>query len=109
MPDHDGYPTDDELLAIREYDVIHQPVMGLVDLIGACWNWGIREGWLNKKRTRLYLATGGWSGNEEIIEALQDNLMFWSCCWYMSKSGGAFWFHLDKAPNRGRGFKRDVV
>jgi len=104
MPDQDSYPYDAELAEIRDYDLLHRPVSGLVALLFAVWNWGIRDEWVTRRGTRLYLATGGWSGNEDIIKALQENLLFWSMCWYKSMRGGAFWFHLDDAPNKGRGF-----
>jgi len=34
------------------------------------------------------LATGGWSGNENIVSAMQDNLMFWAIAWEASFRGG---------------------
>lgn len=40
----------------------------------------------------LYLATGGWSQNEEIIAAMERNFLLWSLIWRKSERGGAYWF-----------------
>lgn len=40
-------------------------------------------------------ATGGWSGNEELIGALRQNLMFWACCWDCSSRGGRHTFKIQ--------------
>lgn len=51
-----------------------------------------------KTRLKVFIATCGWSGCEEIIEALEkaDNGMFWLCCWQKSIRGGKYWFKLPK-------------
>jgi len=41
------------------------------------------------------LATRGWSGNERIICAMQDNLTFWEIAWMASFRGGLTVFRLD--------------
>lgn len=38
------------------------------------------------------ISTGGWSGNEDIIEAMQDNQVFWSLHWLESRRGGHYKF-----------------
>lgn len=92
--DENGYPTQAELKAIREWD--HANPRGLFAYIRDevwCWPHLIREGpdgiW--------YMSTGGWSGNEEVIDALQQNTMFWLFYWKKSERGGHFEFDLSRA------------
>jgi hypothetical protein len=40
----------------------------------ADWSWS-QEG------RRFSISTAGWSGNEELIEAMQENFIFWALCW----------------------------
>lgn len=43
----------------------------------------------------LELHTAGWSGNEDIINALLENRMF-TALWYKQwKTGGHYWFELN--------------
>lgn len=42
----------------------------------------------------LYLSTGGWSGNEDLIKALQENKEVWNMIWYASQVGGHHAFML---------------
>ena len=87
----DEYPTDEELEAIRLYE---GDAAGMFELLKPIWHWGIRDEWIDG--SRLFLATGGWSGNESIIEALKGNFVFWMMNWYQSRRGGAYWFRFDR-------------
>ncbi len=100
MPTQDGYPTIDEIRKVVQWDGINDP-FGLVDFLREIWHW--QEWGLEKKngRTeigrkpclRVYLHTGGWSGNETIIDALQENF-FWTIFWVNSHRGGHFEFEI---------------
>ena len=46
------------------------------------------------KKIYLQLHTGGWSGNEDIISALQQNITFWHW-WKMTKVGGHYYFEIE--------------
>tara|TARA_Y100000310_G_C20483042_1_gene715596 strand:+ start:132 stop:482 length:351 start_codon:yes stop_codon:yes gene_type:complete len=108
MPDRDGYPTDRELEVIQIWDLLPDPklpqsadsqrrraLIELLDFVRDCWHWpdwGFRTG-----TRKLYLSTGGWSGNESIITALQGNVLFWSRYWYSHKRGGHYKFELPRA------------
>jgi len=75
---NDEYPTEKELEIVKEWDILKNGVGGLLEHIESIWwcpDWGFK---LSGKRVfRLELHTGGWSGNEDIIEALKSNNLFW--------------------------------
>lgn len=87
----DGYPDEDELRRIREWP--HEGGFpGLMDFVRERWayaDWG----WTVDGETKTYrISTGGWSGNESLVEALQENTMFWTLCWESSRRGGHYEF-----------------
>ena len=89
--DEYGYPTKKELKIIETWDIVEKPVPDLLEHIRSCWNWADTRFVLNGKRVlKLYLSTGGWSGNENIINALQENKLFWMMFWEKSQRGGHF-------------------
>jgi len=52
-------------------------------------------------RKWIKFATGGWSGNEEIIGAMRANYGLWSLYWESSHRGGLHVFHApgkDQMP-----------
>ena len=89
----DNYPEEDELEKIKTWP--HENgYTGLLDYCISIWTF---SGWAEKKRAGKYrFATGGWSGNESIIEALTENHIFWMSCWESSHRGGLYWFVLPK-------------
>lgn len=100
--DEDGYPTDGALDLIAAWD--YNDPRGWFDFIHSIWHlasWG----WSEKDSTdrsnrpiRLYeISTAGWSGNESIITAMQDNHILWCTTWYKSVRGGHYTFELQKS------------
>jgi len=88
------YPSEQALRFIRRYDILKAPIEDLRDFVIQEWefqDWGTKV-----KGRRFELHTGGWSGNESIIAALERSSkgMFWFFCWVMSKRGGHFWFEI---------------
>ena len=105
MPDYNGYPTEKELEIIRQWNPAKDSVFDLLEHIRSCWNWADERFVLTGKRVlKLYLSTGGWSGNEDIITALH-NTFFWFLFWIKSTRGGHYWFRIPapgKYPYRDR-------
>jgi len=91
--DRDGYPEDDELQRIREWD--WKDPYGLADYIATLWYYP--DFW-HREGHKIEAHTGGWSGNESIIEALQQNEMWWLWCWWSSRRGGHYEFKLPEEP-----------
>jgi len=95
MPDINHYPTEEELEIIKKWDITKDPI-GLVDYLEDVWEYAdmgiVRRG---KNVINLELHTYGWSGNEEIIEALHVNLFF-MFYWQKSLRGGHYYFKVKR-------------
>lgn len=89
--DADGYPTEEALQRIRTWDPADPK--GLWTFIKAIW-WMPDFGW-HEEGDILYLATGGWSGNEDLIAALMDNHIVWTLSWISCRRGGGFVFDMS--------------
>ena len=103
--DGDGYPTEAALKRIRE---ARSPVDALYAARDAWSGYGSVSGTLRPAELEMvrfaqpeelyrYLrfATGGWSGNEDVIEALRENFVAWAMAWKLSASGGLHIFRLE--------------
>jgi hypothetical protein len=112
MTDANGYPTDEELKFIEEFKFTFNDkgrvnnVQELMDYIYDIW-WSPDWGWKDEiidadlipdkdvppvKIKRLHISTGGWSGNEDIINALENNQWFYRFFWKQSERGGHYSF-----------------
>lgn len=104
MLDDDGYPTDAALDVIRLWH--YADAKGWFKFIEGLWhfrNWGWNEknepDERNKDKVvhRYYISTAGWSGNESIIRAMQENeYMLWTLTWVQSRRGGHYIFELKE-------------
>jgi len=90
MLDSKDYPTEEELNLLLEYG--KKPIENrekVINLLTSIWhlgNWGLIIG-----KNTLELHTGGWSGNEQIIDVLSQTL-FWKMYWRKSEAGGHHYF-----------------
>jgi hypothetical protein len=93
--DQDGYPTQKTLEAITTWPIRNNfDIAELLEFVDAAWShmpFAIRTEGEGRKQY-IYCATGGWSGNEGIIAALQQNHLFWGLCWLESRRGGGYKF-----------------
>ena len=88
----DGYPDEEELATIAKWPYDNLPA--LMEYIKRRWQYSDCGYW--KQRGTMYrISTGGWSGNESIISAMQENTMFWLLCWVSSRRGGHYTFNVD--------------
>jgi hypothetical protein len=101
MLDDDGYPTEAALDVVKLWHWTDPK--GWFSFIESIWHlrsWGWYEGTQpdeNDPEEWVYLyniSTAGWSGNEEIIRAMQQNEMMWHSNWVQSRRGGHYIFEI---------------
>lgn len=90
--DTDGYPTDEALDKIRDWD--YNDINGWFDFIKSIW-WAADWGW-TVEYGNLAISTGGWSGNEEIIDAMHKNYILWNMSWHEHRRGGHYRFTIPE-------------
>lgn len=94
--DDDGYPTEETLRQIREAPTLkREDCITLLAAVREVWSYA--DGYWEQEGDVYRLSTAGWSGNEDIIGALQDNHAFWVLHWLSSRRGGHFEFQLREA------------
>lgn len=71
----DGYPSEPELQAIRTF---HGTPRAFIEYVGSIWRngagWGLElvdDEMFDRKEWRATFITGGWSGCEEVIDAVR--------------------------------------
>ena len=90
--DSNGYPTEETCDKIRDWNPC-DPV-GLFKFLKAAWDHDI--GYFREPDANIIeLITGGWSGNEELIQAFKSNIA-WSLCWQSSHRGGLHRFEIPE-------------
>lgn len=93
--------TKKDLQQLSDWDI--HDAHNLIERIKEMWayptyvkeSWGVGRVWHKNPILILELHTGGWSGNEEIINALQNNKLFWSMWWQKTERGGHYTFEID--------------
>jgi len=97
----DGYPEKQELDLIKHWS--YRDVFKLLDYLYDLWNyndWGFKEEWkynhlFKRDELKVNLSTGGWSGNEDLIEALLEN-EYVKLLWYNKwERGGHYEFIIN--------------
>ena len=83
------YPTDEELEIIRNWKT--NDFHGLMEYIKPLWNYADCGYW-NFENDIYSISTGGWSGNEDIIANMQENIVWWMMYWQSSRRGGHYTF-----------------
>lgn len=100
MFDKNGYPTEESLSLIKNCDILKEDIFILLKNL-----WKFKDGyWTEVKKYddrnnlilhEYHIATGGWSGNEDLIESFQLNHSAWGLYWYQSTRGGSYIFRKN--------------
>lgn len=104
LDEDDVYPTEAAIEFIEKYPTTGS-LLDLFAFIESIW-WQSEMLWheqemfdVDTKRhvKQYHISTGGWSGNEDIIRALQMTKYnyIWICTWVQSRRGGHYIFEVD--------------
>ena len=92
------YPSEPELKAIKKWKLeTWQDFQNLAKFIVSIWEYADMD-YATLHGNTLKLSTGGWSGNESIMSALEVNRKF-GWCWKSSKRGGHYVYKLPIKKN----------
>lgn len=100
--DADNYPTDEALKIIEEWKLPNgrKDIAKFFEFVKSLW-WCASWGWHEEDTTdelfntplmRYEISTGGWSGNESLIGAMEKNWIIWHMTWVQSRRGGHYIF-----------------
>lgn len=87
--DGDGYPTEAALDRIAKWD--YTDARGCLDFIKSLWCY---PAYATMENGEYCFVTGGWSGNEALIAALESNAVLWASYWLSSHRGGKYCFEI---------------
>lgn len=101
--DDDGYPDEEDLQQVRDHAGFQpEDACALLEQVRSLWHWpNYATVTQVGDKLRHEFCTGGWSGNESLIAALEDNTMFWLRWWQLSERGGRYVFETPNAEFSG--------
>ena len=98
--DKSGYPNTEALDKIRTWDYNH--AKQCFEFVKDLWSypdyWKVTNFFDESKDKWIVqhdISTGGWSGNEDLVMALRENIVIWAVCWVSSSRGGKFVFEIE--------------
>lgn len=91
-----SYPSEEVLQSLSKSHV-KQNHREMLKLVKSLWYY---PDYVTVEDETYTFRTGGWSGNESLINALQQNTLFWSFCWEMSARGGVHVFKVKQLPTK---------
>ena len=81
----DGYPEEDELAKLREWPA--EDFDGAMRFLAERWNW---DHYIREVAPGVWtVSTGGWSGHEDMIAALEESWV-WGLHWRNHRRGGHY-------------------
>lgn len=101
LTEFQGYFTLEELEKIKKWE--HTDVLNLIQYLHDVWAYadsgGFKKYWIKEHRNSMILIielhTSGWSGNEDLINALLENKAFKNLWYFRWERGGHHWFKIN--------------
>ena len=89
--------SDTELTCLKTWPFKDQYIFGYVSFAQSIWQWP-EACWSKLDENSIFVSasTGGYSENEDIISAMQENFLFWNSIFWAARRGGQYVFLLDQ-------------
>lgn len=96
--DADGYPTEATLRRIRTWPTgTLADMLACMDFAGRAWSsYGTWRKTFWRKEVRYRIVTGGWSGNESVIAAIERNQMVQMVGAWRWERGGLYEYRFPR-------------
>lgn len=94
----DGSLNPETISIIKNWDCINNGTEELMKYVMGCWNYHygkIQYGKRDNRKTITFI-TGGWSENEYVLSALEQNIIFYPLLWHSSYRGGKTIFYMPE-------------
>lgn len=99
MTSEPGYPSEEDLARIHNWKIYGpRDIRALLAFVQQRWEYSSYFDPIPLGEQEFQVHTGGWSGNEDLIAALEDNEIFWMVCWQATKRGGHYTFSIPSLP-----------
>lgn len=104
--DIDGYPTDETVEFLSSYKNFTDVKEAMDFALKALEK--LPYATIKKENNYIYIATGGWSGCEDILRAMKSNLYFSHLLIATLSGGGYYYVDLSKKNSKPWNFKVTV-
>lgn len=93
------YPTDEDLAKVENWDGNWRECFAFIRSIWWMPEWGwheetVKDELFDRLVTRYSISTGGWSGNESIVAAMERNRWLMIFFWIQSRRGGHYIYEM---------------
>jgi hypothetical protein len=88
------YPSEETLTRIHDWTPekwTKEEFHKFMAFVHDNWKYA-NDGYWEQDHNHYAIHTAGWSGNEDIVLAMQGNYIFWSLFWQSHTRGGHFTF-----------------
>jgi hypothetical protein len=95
----DGCPSEAELRRVAQWPIYGpRDIRNLLGYVQQRWTYSSYFEPISLGEQEFTVSTAGWSGNETLMEALEENFIFWATCWVSSRRGGHYVFSIPSLP-----------
>ena len=89
------YPTQEQLDAIAAWPA--DRLASWFDFIQEAGKYWPEDDYWTQEGNTYHISTAGWSGNEDILEAMSQNFACWALTWQSHRRGGHYIFEIPVA------------